>query len=86
MKYAALVLNSLAVFLLGWGLYSMFQLAQVRAPAIRPMMSEMNPLPMSLRKDQAMVADALEAMVRIQTQARRTGTDVFESGCLAGAG
>ena len=33
MKYAALLLNGLAILLLGWGLYGVFQLTQARTPS-----------------------------------------------------
>ncbi len=75
MKYAALLLNGLALLLLGWGLYGVVQLSQARTPSIRPMTTELAPLPPALRKDQARVADAFGAMERIQAQASSAGTD-----------
>ena len=75
MKYAALFLNGLAILLLGWGLYGVFQLTQASAPSIRPLTMELAPLPASLRNDQARVVDAFDALSRIQSQASRAGTD-----------
>lgn len=75
MKYAALLLNGLAVLLLGWGMYGVLQLAQARAPAVRPLTIELTPLPVALRTDQARVVDAFGAMSRIQAQAAGAGTD-----------
>ena len=75
MKYAALFLNGLAILLLGWGLYGVFQLTQARATSVRPVMTELAPLPLALRTDQARVADAFDAMARVQAQAARAGTD-----------
>lgn len=74
MKYAALFLNGLAILLLGWGLYGVFQLTQARATSVRPVMTELAPLPLALRTDQARVADAFDAMARVQAQAARAGT------------
>ncbi len=75
MKYAALLLNGLALLLLGWGLYGVVQLSQARTPSMRPMTTELAPLPPALRNDQARVADAFGAMERIQAQASSAGTD-----------
>lgn len=75
MKYAALLLNGLAILLLGWGLYGVFQLTQARTPSVRPVTAELAPLPAALRIDQARVADAFDAMARVQAQASRAGTD-----------
>ena len=75
MKYAALLLNGLAILLLGWGLYGVFQLTQARTPSVRPMAMELSPLPLALRNDQARVVDAFGAMSRIQTQTASAGTD-----------
>lgn len=75
MKYAALLLNGLAVLLLGWGLYGVVQLAQVRGPAVRPVAMELASLPSALQTDQARVAEALGAMSRLQAQASRQGRD-----------
>lgn len=75
MKYAALLLNGLALLLLGWGLYGVVQLSQARTPSIRPVTTELAPLPPALRNDQARVADAFGAMERIQAQASSAGTD-----------
>lgn len=75
MKYAALVLNGVAILLLGWGLYGVFQLTQARTPSVRPLTMELSPLPVALRNDQARVVDAFGAMSRIQTQTASAGTD-----------
>lgn len=75
MKYAALLLNGLAILLLGWGLYGVFQLTQARTPSVRPLAMELSPLPLALRNDQARVVDAFGAMSRIQTQTASSGTD-----------
>lgn len=75
MKYAALFLNGLAILLLGWGLYGVFQLTQSRTPSVRPLTMELSPLPLALRNDQARVVDAFGAMSRIQTQTASAGTD-----------
>ena len=75
MKYAALLLNGLAVLLLGWGLYGVVQLSQVRTPSVRPVTTELSPLPPALRNDQARVVNAFGAMERIQAQASSAGTD-----------
>lgn len=75
MKYAALLLNGLAIFLLGWGLYGVIQLSQARSPSVRPPVMELAPLPAALRSDQARVAEAFGAMERVQARAARAGTD-----------
>ena len=75
MKYAALLLNGLAILLLGWGLYGVFQLTQAHAPSVRPLTIELAPLPVALRNEQARVVESFGAMSRIQTQAFRAGTD-----------
>lgn len=75
MKYAALLLNVVAVALLGWAMYGVVQLAQARTPNVRPPVMELAPLPVALRADQARVADAFGAMARIQEQTSRRGVD-----------
>ncbi|MDH4427879.1 MAG: hypothetical protein QE495_15595 [Acidovorax sp.] len=75
MKYAALILNVVAVALLGWALYGVVELAQARTPAVRPMVTELAPLPVALRTDQARVMDAFDAMARIQAKAASPGVD-----------
>lgn len=75
MKYAALLLNGLAILLLGWGLYGVFQLTQAHAPSVRPLTIELAPLPVALRNEQARVVESFGAMSRIQTQTFRAGTD-----------
>lgn len=75
MKYAALLLNGLAIVLLGWGLYGVLQISQSRTPSVRPVVTELTPLPAALRNDQARVVDAFGAMARIQAQASSAGTD-----------
>lgn len=73
MKYAALLLNVVAVALLGWAMYGVVQLAQARTPNVRAPIMELAPLPLALRADQARVAEAFGAMERIQEQASRRG-------------
>ncbi|GAB3359731.1 MULTISPECIES: hypothetical protein [Giesbergeria] len=68
MKYAALLLNGLAVLLLGWGTYGVAQLVQARGPVVRPIMVELAPLPTALQGDQTRMMEALGAMSRLQTQ------------------
>ena len=75
MKYAALLLNVVAVALLGWAMYGVVQLAQARTPMVRPPVMELAPLPLALRSDQVRVVDAFDAMARIQGQASRRGAD-----------
>lgn len=75
MKFAALLLNGLAILLLGWGLYGVVQLSQARTPSVRPIVTELAPLPPALRNDQARVVNAFDAMSRIQAQAASAGTD-----------
>ncbi|MBI1627009.1 hypothetical protein [Comamonas suwonensis] len=75
MKYAALLLNVVAVALLGWAMYGVVQLAQGRTPNVRLPVMELAPLPVALRADQARVADAFGAMERIQGQASRRSVD-----------
>lgn len=69
MKYAALVLNCVAVLLLGWALYGVVQLAQVRTTAVRAPVLELAPLSSDLGTDQIRAAEAFDAMSRIQSQA-----------------
>lgn len=75
MKYAALILNGVAVLLLGWALYGVVQLAQSRTPNMRPLVMELAPLPPALRTDQERMVQAFGAMERIQTQSTRQGID-----------
>lgn len=75
MKYAALILNGVAVLLLGWALYGVVQLAQARTPNVYPPVMELTPLPPALRTDQERVAQAFGAMERIQKQAAGRGVD-----------
>lgn len=75
MKYAALILNVVAVALLGWALYGVVELAQARTPSVRPLVTELAPLPAALRTDQARVMDAFDAMARIQAKAATPGVD-----------
>lgn len=75
MKYAALLLNGLAILLLGWGLYGVFQLTQAHTPSVRPLTIELAPLPVALRNEQARVVESFGAMSRIQSQDFRAGTD-----------
>lgn len=75
MKYAALILNGVAVLLLGWALYGVVQLAQARAPSARMPAMELTPLPPALRTDQERVMEAFGAMARIQKQTTSQGVD-----------
>ena len=77
MRYAALLLNGLAILLLGWGLYGVFQLTQAHTPSVRPMGMELAPLPAALRNDQKRVMDAFDAMSRIQSQTSSGATDTL---------
>lgn len=65
MKYAALILNALALLLLGWVLYGVLQLTGVRAPSVRPVTMELTPLPPATLAEQGKVAEALDAMRRM---------------------
>lgn len=75
MKYAALLLNAIAVALLAWALYGVMQLMQARTPNARAPEMALAPLPEALRTDQTRVVDASEAMARIQKQASGQGVD-----------
>ncbi|MDP4077911.1 hypothetical protein [Acidovorax sp. A1169] len=75
MKYAALLLNVVAVALLGWAMYGVVQLAQARTPNVRPPEMALAALPEALRTDQAKVMDAFGAMARVQQQAAAQGVD-----------
>lgn len=75
MKYAALLLNAVAVALLGWAMYGVVQLAQARTPNVRPPEMALAPLPEALRTDQARVMEAFGAMDRIQKMADSQGVD-----------
>lgn len=75
MKYAALFLNAIAVALLGWAMYGVMQLVQARTPNARPPETALAPLPEALRTDQARVAEAFDAMARVQSQASGRGVD-----------
>jgi hypothetical protein len=78
MKNAALLLNGIAILLLGWGLYGVYQLSQARAPMVRPLSVELAPLPVALRNDQARVVEAFGAMARIQDLGATAGTDPLQ--------
>lgn len=75
MKYAALLLNVIAVALLGWAMYGVVQLVQARTPNVRPPEMSLAALPEALRTDQARVAEAFDAMARVQKQASGRGVD-----------
>lgn len=75
MKYAALILNGIAVLLLGWALYGVVQLTQTRGSSMHPALLELTPLPPALRTDQARVMEAFDGIARIQAQAASGGTD-----------
>ncbi|MBZ0226598.1 MAG: hypothetical protein WA917_08370 [Comamonas sp.] len=69
MKYAALILNVVAIALLGWALYAVTQLTQARA-SNRPLPAlEMSALPEALRSDKLRVNETFDAIERIQTRA-----------------
>ena len=69
MKYAALILNVVALALLGWALYAVTQLTQARA-SNRPLPAlEMSPLPEALRSDKLRVNETFDAIARIQARA-----------------
>ncbi len=66
MKYAALILNALALLLLGWVLYGVLQLSGVRTPpTVRPITMDLTPLPPATLAEQGKVAEALDAMRRM---------------------
>lgn len=65
MKYAALVLNTSALLLLGWVLYGVLQLTGLHASSVRPVMIELAPLSPVTLAEQSKVAEALEAMRRM---------------------
>ncbi len=69
MKYAALILNGVAVLLLGWALYGVVQLAQARAPSVRAPVWELTPLSPALQTGQARALEAFDAIGRIQSHA-----------------
>lgn len=79
MKYAALILNALALLLLGWVLYGVLQLTGVRAPAVRPVSMELMPLAAATQIEQGKVAEALEAMRRMAP-----GNDVVKTASANG--
>lgn len=68
MKYAALILNIVALALLGWTLYVVVQLTQARAPGRHLSALEMSPLPDVLRSDKLHVEQTFDAIARIQTR------------------
>lgn len=68
MKYAALILNGVAVLLLGWTLYAFAQLAQANLPVRHLPVLEMNPLPQSLNDDQQRIGETLGAIGHIQSR------------------
>jgi len=69
MRYAALLLNCLAIFLVGCGVFAAVDLLGRPSMSIRPSGVQLAPLPASLRSDQQRVAQALDAMPRIRGQA-----------------
>lgn len=73
MKYAALILNGVAVVLLGWTVYAVVQLAQARTPTVRGPVMELMPLVPALRTDPSRVLQAFSAMERVQLQASTQG-------------
>lgn len=76
MKYAALLLNGLAVLLLGWVLYGVLQLGKPRSPNLRPAMMELNPLPSGLDNNQVGFTEALGTMSKLQAQTSPTAIPV----------
>ena len=75
MRDAALLLNGLAILLLGWGLYGVFQLTQAHTPSVRPLVMALAPLPAAFRNHHKRVMDAFEAMSRLQSQPSTGATD-----------
>jgi hypothetical protein len=75
MKYAALILNGVAVLLLGWTLYAVVQLSQARAPSRHLPALEMSPLPQALRSDQLRAGEAFDAIARIQSRMPGSAVD-----------
>jgi hypothetical protein len=74
MKYAALLLNGLALALFALGMYGLFQLTQTRSSLMRPSVVELAPLPVELRNEHERVVASFGAMSRIQSQAFRVAT------------
>lgn len=70
MKYAALMLNALALMLLGWGLFALYGLLTPRVPQARVAMVELAPLPARAATDRQQVADTLDAIARINERMR----------------
>ena len=62
MKYAALILNVLALALLSWGLVGISNLAGTRVPASRMPSVELKPLPEEQWRQQAAVSEALSIL------------------------
>lgn len=69
MKYAALILNVVALALLGWTLYVVIHLMQARTSGRQLPALEMAPLPEALRSDKLQVTAAFDAIARIQNRA-----------------
>ncbi len=78
MKYAALLLNGLAVLLLGWVLYGVVQLGQPRSSGLRPAMVELHPLPTNLDGTQVGFADAVGTMTQLKTKTSYSEISVEE--------
>lgn len=70
MKYAALMLNALALALLGWGLFALYGLLTPRVPQARVPMVELAPLPARVATDRKQVAATLDAIARIDERMR----------------
>jgi hypothetical protein len=68
MKYAALILNAIAIALLGWTLYAVVQLTHARTSGRHLPALEMTPLPQALRSDKLQVGQAFDAIARIQAR------------------
>ncbi len=65
MKYAALLLNALALMLLGWGLFALYGLLTPRAPVARVPMVELGSPPPRAATDRKQVAATLDAIAQI---------------------
>lgn len=75
MRYAALILNAFAMLLLVWAGYGVFQLTRNNPTSIRPLVTELVPLPLSFRNDQARVMAAFDSIQLIQTHSIALGVE-----------
>lgn len=72
MKYAALVLNVVAMLLLGWAFYGVMQLARAHTMPARPPVLELPVLPPELVQEQLKISEAFDALSSIQAQTAET--------------